>query len=490
MSDPSLANSSTRAGATVSPPPAALQIAVAAALVAEYLIALALRRDYNCYDDVARTLLSRGWAETPYLLTSDLYWLPLPFAFRGTIVAAGGALGLSAHATTLWLLRPATIAILWGAWRLLASVVASIGGGPFALALFTLYFLPNFATYELASSVLSEPGAILASASALAIVARCESTGRWTAGRIAGLSAVFSASCLMRYESWTLWFAFAVAAIAFRRDRLPGRLASLPLAAPGLLVAAWLAVCWARTGSPLHFLGKGKTFIDILGGEDVALRTAKSFLKLQPALIPALCVGAIAAIPGLAREATGRWLLGAIAILGAWCAFKTGKIAPIPRYAWDFGTLAAVAGAVGCERLAARLSRRARVAALVALGAVAAATFAATVARQRPFVPPELRTFAETIRREAPEGKILLRDHEFPADNVALDCMRALIDGARFVPVEWLEPYGETTPEHYRVFDLRVVVARRPPGDVPLVEPPIATSPTLGWKAWRTAPDG
>ncbi len=209
------------------------------------------------WDDFSRVEISQGWAHNPYVI-ADLVWLPLPTWINGLSFALFGdsfttnPMALTAIVNTSAVIITALVSA-WAAWLIFKSRSGAL------LVLTVILFAP-WGVF-LGGSGLAEPLYYLAVAVAALSAVAWIKTGRLWALSVG--SVAIAAATAMRYEGWWLaasWFGLAVIDTLRARGDL-GRVRSLVHAWPRIAVAAspflvpagWMAVNYARTGSPLYF---------------------------------------------------------------------------------------------------------------------------------------------------------------------------------------------------------------------------------------------
>jgi hypothetical protein len=209
------------------------------------------------WDDFTRVAIARRWAEFPFV-SADLVWLPSQTWLLGSLFWLTG---------DTFAARPmALVAILNTSLIVLTAVV--VGRSAFRLAGSTAggwiaFVVVLFSPWGFYTSLagLGEPiyylGTSLAIAALIRFATRPSPTTPWWGAAAVALAAA------TRYEGW--WLAVAWMAGMFwviRRDRAGERLMQkpaarirriIPLLAPFLVPAGWMAYNLAETGNPLEF---------------------------------------------------------------------------------------------------------------------------------------------------------------------------------------------------------------------------------------------
>lgn len=457
---------------------------VGVALASSALYSIWRGTDFVCYDDLARTVLSKSWAQEPFFFTSDHYWLPLPFIARGCLVKAFAAIGLAGPGPALFAIRLVGFVYLMGAWILLAACLRRWRAGWTPIALFSLFYCANFATLELSASALSEPDFIFWSAFALWGLARWGGRAELAATDLIIPVAGLALACLTRYEAWALSGAAAGVFILWDRRPSKGRWTFLLGLLPLIPMVLWIAASAVRLGDPFHFLSQEQSYAGVFSTSRSLGLTARTLLKINPLLAPLVIFFGAWECARRAREPEGRPLALFAAVFAAWAAYALWNHQATGRFAWGASVFTAVAAALAMERAADRFAPRTRRIGFGALVAASLIYFAVLAPRQVPYLDPELRRFALELRTAPIDGRILLRDHLGPDSVLALAAFRALSDVDRLVPCDWIEACEGSTPEELGRFRLGAVLARARPDDLPTTAPPLLTS-SRGWSLWR-----
>jgi len=253
------------------------------------------------WDDFSRVAISQGWAEDPYLV-ADLVWLPLPIWINGLSFALlGDAFNTNPMALTAIVNTTAVIitslVTAWTSWLIFRSRSA------FLLVLALILFAP-WGVF-LGGSGLAEPLYYLAiSVVALSAVKWAQTASLWALGFG---SAAIAAATAMRYEGWWLaaaWLGLALFETVRARGDM-GRIRSLLAAWPRVIIAAapllvpawWMAVNFARTGSPIFFAQQSAAIFLGAYGADLFRNIVGRFTYYPVGLIkaaPILLAGVIA----------------------------------------------------------------------------------------------------------------------------------------------------------------------------------------------------
>lgn len=462
----------------------ALQLAVALGLGAWHCIALARQLDFGSFDDLVRTVLSRAWSERPYLLTPDLYWMPVPAIARGAVLYAIERFVAVGPEAGVFLFRLVSMAYLWGAWRLLAGAIQKLGGGWVAILAFTIGMAINFGTFEFSAASLSEPDALFWTALAFRLLVSMDSARAREMMRVLGLGAALAVLCLTRYEAWPLAALIAVALPFLYRGQGVGFARWSGMLLPMGAIGAWLMASWAIHGSPFAFVAHGTRYVDALDMGNFAPRFAKSFLKLQAAFIPISFALAPGQVWRMRREAEGRWLGAILLILAAWTLFKLWKIDLTWRYAWEFCIFLMLAGALAMERRHAGASRRVLASLLGLLALASLCSLGWGVTRQQPYIPADVREFARSVQRESREGLIYILDAYEPEVAADFQAFRCIMDMRRITTCDWIQACDGLDRAKIELYDIRFVVARHKPKEIALEDLPFAETKS-GWRAWR-----
>ena len=209
------------------------------------------------WDDFTRVTIAQQWASAPFFV-NDLVWLPLPVWITGSVYALAGhwfeasPMALMAILNTFAILVAATVSA-WTAHRMFNDTVGSV----------TVFLAALFAPwgYFLSLSGLAEPLYFVAITVATAGLVSWGISDR--DGSLVVGSAGVAAAAAMRYEGW--WLAAAwllvigVDTLLMLRTQpiaevVTKRLRTMVVAAAPLGVpAAWMAINFAREGSPLYF---------------------------------------------------------------------------------------------------------------------------------------------------------------------------------------------------------------------------------------------
>lgn len=471
------------------PPPPLWPLALAA--LGALLLALAwdyrADLDINDFDDLSRTVLAQFFADRPEYFRSpayDAYWLPLPHAARGCAISMLRACGPDSASAGRLACHLVSVACLWGAWLALGSTLRLLGARAVGLGAFTIAYLACAGTCRFAASAYSEPDHLLFVALAVRLASGLALAERQAARSLLALAAALALANLTRYEAWTVSAALG-AWIGWRRG---GRFPPWALAAAIAIILApalwWLWRAEQAKGAALHFIGQGTSYIGKFPMHDFARRFAKAFAKHNAAAVVLAAPLAALAIRSRWRDAPSQPLALALAVSLAWTLFKLGKIQLITRFTWDTLILLFAVAALGVEVLLKRLPAPRRAAALAASAAAILAAFLAQMARQRPYMPPEVREFGAKADALDPAAGFVLRDCFTHADMIHLQSFRTFLSPKRAVSCDWIDACESLDPKWIPYLHLRYVIARARPPESAAGEPPALESP-LGWKVWK-----
>lgn len=123
-----------------------------------------------------------------------------------------------------------------------------------------------------------------------------------------------------------------------------------------------------------------------------------------------------------------------------------------------------------------------------ALALACVLALALIVSRQNPHIPPDLRRFTGAVNSWLGErGSILLRDCDLKDSPFEMQAFRALTDQSRLIDCLWVQGCDRLTADELDRYDFRMVIAKHPPADFAVVDPPISFMEN-GWTAWRIDP--
>lgn len=494
--------------------PLFIYIAVPMTLVCYLIFAVARGLDLNGVDDLARTVLSKGWAQRPFFFTSDTYWLPLPFAARGAVIKLFALAGIESAAAELTAIRLVSMLYLAGIALALARCIVVLGGRGMAVFLFALAFVANFGTFELASSALSEPDYLFWISLALLGFVRFELSERRSPRWFAlGVCSLFLAG-LCRYEAWAwaalvpLYFNANVEKRFFSKGSEPP--ARLQASSWALLLTLWVpAIVWiaasaVRHDDPFHFIKQEQSYTGMFGAARSPGLVILTFLKMNPVMTPLMLGSALLWIRRLGLSPAGRVLVGFTGAIAVASLYATWNHQATARFAWPLTILAAVPGSLFAERI---LADRLRSLALPTVGLLLASWVAMIfwqLPRQSPFVDPVIREFATLVDAAACSdggdrpGRILLRDHEGEDRQIDLLVFRSLIAGDSLILCEWIDACdgnrddaiaGGASADEARLARRRAldttsfVLSRNRPDDLAGLDALKIESPT-GWTLW------
>ena len=243
------------------------------------------------WDDFTRVLMGQQWAADPILIP-DLVWLPLhTWILGGAFSVAGDLFSASPMALAAVVHTLALIVAAGVVGRTGYEISGSRAGGLLAFA--ALLFSPW--GFYLSLSGLGETIYYLAvSVAVFGMV-------RWTKSRtgqgLALAAGGIAAACALRYEGWWLAAAWATVLLVgeIRSQGLRNLRPGVWLAAlvPFLVPAAWMAVNYAKTGSPLFFASESaRYFLSAYGAlNSIPARLGYyplSLIRSAPLLVPGL----------------------------------------------------------------------------------------------------------------------------------------------------------------------------------------------------------